>query len=264
MGDRGKLCNIKIITSNNRVEIYKYTNCSFKKGDKTRNEAGRNGDDSLNTEAKEENSERRRKTTLTDARNRIIRLIKCNTDMNTFITLTYAKDISYEVSKNHLRKFFRKLNDDYPKCKYLWVLELQKSGRVHYHILTNIDFGITHIEEKCKTEANKKIERDIASRYWKHGFVDIRNLGEEGNSDVAKYVATYIVKDLLEIEELKGQKIYSYSYRTMDIPTEHCYWTDLNLEEFLKLTLENYKLNFTNSYPVYDEGICNYFDLEEK
>ena len=155
-----KICNTKIIISNSRLEIYRYNNYSFKIGKKRNYNNGRRGNAELSKEEKEINTIRRRKTTLIDARNKIIRLIKCNDDMKTFITLTYASDVDFETSKKHLIKFFRKLKNDYADLKYLWVLELTKVGRVHYHILTNIDFGIPYKDKK-----QKKTEDHITGRF---------------------------------------------------------------------------------------------------
>ena len=52
---------------------------------------------------KEQNkqSEKDRVRNLTDVRNNIIRLIKCNSDMKAFITLTFAKEQDYKESKKH-------------------------------------------------------------------------------------------------------------------------------------------------------------------
>lgn len=259
-----KICNTKIIISNSRLEVYRYNNYSFKIGKKRNYNNGRRGNSELSKEEKEINTIRRRKTTLIDARNKIIRLIKCNEDMKTFITLTYASNVDFETSKEHLKKFFRKLKNDYADLKYLWVLELTKVGRVHYHILTNIDFDIPYKDKKeKKTEEHKRIERDIAEKYWGHGYIDIRNLGSEVDN-VALYVSCYLVKDLLDKEELRGQRVFGYSYKTMKTPTIYKYWSDENIEDFLKNILEDYELRFTNNYDISTEGTVNYFDLEER
>ena len=154
-----KICNTKLIISNSRLEIYRYNKYSFRIGEKRKFNNGRRGNANLDKDEKEINKIKSRKTTLVNARNKIIRLIKCNDDMRTFITLTYALDVDFETSKEHLRKFFRKLKNDYADLKYLWVLELTKVGRVHYHILTNIDFGIPHKDKKQKkTEKHRESE----------------------------------------------------------------------------------------------------------
>ncbi len=80
-----------------------------------------------------------RKATLNKARNNIMRLIKANPDMTTFITLTFSNVPDYKRSKQLLNIFFTKLRRDYTDLKYIWVLELgEKNKRLHYHLLTNV------------------------------------------------------------------------------------------------------------------------------
>ncbi|WP_349401483.1 rolling circle replication-associated protein, partial [Clostridium perfringens] len=70
----------------------------------------------------------------------IIRLIKSNEDMKTFITLTFEKETDYKESKILLNNLFNKLRRKYNNLKYLWVLEFgTKNQRLHYHLLTNIE-----------------------------------------------------------------------------------------------------------------------------
>ena len=56
-----------------------------------------------------------------------------------FVTVTSAKPL-YSVKKGHdqLNKFFNKLRKH--GREYLWVLEPQESGRIHYHLLIPVDF----------------------------------------------------------------------------------------------------------------------------
>ena len=56
-----------------------------------------------------------------------------------FVTLTSAKPL-HSVKKGHdqLNKFFNKLREH--GREYLWVLEPQQSGRIHYHLLVPVDF----------------------------------------------------------------------------------------------------------------------------
>ncbi|MDK0545365.1 hypothetical protein P6O83_15570, partial [Clostridium perfringens] len=88
--------NLKIIRSgSNRIELYKVSNYLIRKNGKSNNKQGRRGKNELESNKKIENSKRNRKTTLTNTRNNIIRLIKSNPDMNTFITLTFANEVDY-------------------------------------------------------------------------------------------------------------------------------------------------------------------------
>ncbi|MDM0828055.1 hypothetical protein QTI32_15215, partial [Clostridium perfringens] len=73
--------NLKIIRSgSNRIELYKVSNYLIRKNGKSNNKQGRRGKNELESNKKIENSKRNRKTTLTNTRNNIIRLIKSNPD----------------------------------------------------------------------------------------------------------------------------------------------------------------------------------------
>ena len=77
-----KLYNLKIIKSGNRIEIYKYHGY-MKEGTEGKNTEGRKGKGEVTKDKKEIN----RRETLYKARNNIVRIISCNEDMQTFITL---------------------------------------------------------------------------------------------------------------------------------------------------------------------------------
>ena len=94
----GDFTNLKIIKSGDRLEIFKVNNYIITSG-KANNETGRRGKAELSKEQKANNSKHNRKQTLQQARNDIIRLIKCNPDMNTFILLTFAEEHDYKSSK---------------------------------------------------------------------------------------------------------------------------------------------------------------------
>ena len=56
--------------------------------------------------------------------------------------LTYAESVSMEDSKKQLAYFFTKLRRKQEGLKYIWVLEFQGNGNIHYHILTNLKIDI--------------------------------------------------------------------------------------------------------------------------
>ena len=85
-----------------------------------------------------------------------------------------------EDSKKHLAYFFTKLRRKQEGLKYIWVLEFQGNGNIHYHILTNLKINIDTNRYR-KSERHKEVEREFSDKYWKHGFVDIRDLKAEGN-----------------------------------------------------------------------------------
>lgn len=207
--------NLKIINSgDNRVEVYYSKDYKIKTGEvkKKRGQARR-----YKTKEQEQYEKKKNKlTNLNNSRNKINRLIASNPDLDKFITLTYAESVKMEDSKKHLAYFFTKLRRKQEGLKYLWVLEFQGNGNIHYHILTNLDIKIDAVKHR-KSERHKEVEREFSSEFWKHGFVDIRDLKVEGNTNVAKYLTAYITKDMMD-KEMEGARVFGYSKSTMDKP----------------------------------------------
>lgn len=265
--------NLKIIKSgSNRIELYKVSNYLIRKNKESNNKKGRGGKEEVEEYEKIKNSKRNRKTTLTNTRNNIIRLIKSNSDMNTFITLTFAIEVDYKESKILLNNFFNKLRRKYNNLKYLWVLEFgTKNQRLHYHLLTNIDLpkeiNFARSKER-KSKKHKEFENTFSSKYWQYGFVDIRNLEQEDNTNIALYISCYIVKDLLNMQ-LEGYRVYGYSKKTLNKPTITTIFDNRTIEELLKDFKKNYELKYTNNYDIgyidknnnNHKGTVTYFDL---
>ena len=268
--------NLKIISSgSNRIELYKVNNYLIRKNGKSNNKQGRRGKNELTKEEKQINTKKNRKSTLISTRNNIIRLIKSNDDMNTFITLTFAEKTDYKESKKLLNNFFNKLRRNNKDLKYLWVLEFgSKNGRLHYHVLTNLELpsNINFAKSReRKSDVHKKFENTFSKKYWQYGFVDIRNLDQEGNTNIALYVSCYIVKDLLD-KQLEGYRVYGYSKKTLNKPIISTVYDNRDIEELLRDFGEEYQLKYTNSYDIgyldkdnkEHKGIVTYLDLIKK
>lgn len=265
--------NLKIIKSGKRIEVYKINNYVIDQGEKHEGakiiEGIIKGDKQQEKKEKQTNKDRR--ATLNNARNNIIRLIKANDDMNTFITLTFAKEQDYKESKKSLNILFTKLRKTYEDLKYIWVLEYgDLNNRLHYHLLCNIPIDIRlSTSKERKSEDHKRLENEFSMKYWKYGFVDIRQLHQEGNTNIALYVATYITKSM-ENKELEGFRIYGYSNKTLNKPIEEKIYTRDSIEEILS-HFKGYTITFTNSYSIgYRDykrehiGTVNYYDMELK
>ena len=108
--------------------------------------------------------------------------IESRFNISRFITLTYDEDnipyhvdedsvIHYDVNKDHLTKFFKKMRKT-NKFKYFVVSEYGKDGRPHYHLLL---FSQNRID---------------IERYWNYGF--IYDLPAKSGS--FKYVCKYLLK----------------------------------------------------------------------
>lgn len=283
--------NLKIITSGNRVELYRVNNyiirSSYKEDKKVEElkekenveekewfeyaQEGFKEMKELEHESKKQTKKDRLKT-LNNSRNNIIRLIKANEDMQTFITLTFSKEHDYKESKKLLNNLFNKLRRKYKDLKYIWVLEYgEKNNRLHYHLLCNIPIDIKLSSSKQrKSRDHKQLENEFIKKYWKYGFVDIRSLIQEDNTNVALYVATYICKSMEE-RELEGYRVYGYSNKTLNKPEEIKIYTKDSLEQILKGYSTTYDIRYANSYSIgYEDykgehiGTVNYIDLEPK
>lgn len=268
--------NLKIIRCGNRIEIYKFNNYTvtergtekefYRFIDQGEKEQQISIED---IEEKKNNKLENRLNNLNRTRNKIIRLIKCNNDMKTFITLTFAKETDYKQSKKYLNNLFNKLRRKYQDLKYLWVLEYgDKNNRLHYHLLANIEIPIILSSSKeRKSKEHKQLEKEFSKKYWKYGFVDIRALNQEGNTNIALYVATYIVKSLGN-RDLEGYRVFGYSNKTLNKPIIETYLDKRTLEEILK-EFEGYKVSYSNNYSIgYTKdgtdrkGNVIYFDME--
>lgn len=271
--------NLKIIKCGDRLEIYKINNYVI---NESKIDEGYKIIDKLlednTSDPKEKQSKRDskqiRKETLNKARNSIIRLIKCNPSMQTFITLTFKIEQDYKESKKSLNNLFTKLRKDYANLKYLWCLEFgDLNNRLHYHLLCNIPINIKLSSSKeKKSQEHKQLEQEFKKKYWNYGFVDIRALGEgqENNTNIALYVATYIVKSLGNLD-LEGYRCYGYSRKTLDKPIEEKIYTTDSLETILRQYKDKYEITYSNSYKVgYEDykgehkGTVSYFDMQLK
>ena len=250
--------NVKIITSGDTVEIYKINNYVIKEskeseGSKIINKIlEHKSKDSIKVyqEVNLEEKLNNRIKNLNKTRNNIIRCIKSNPDLKTFITLTFEKEGNYIDSKSKLNILFTKLRKKFSKLKYIWILEYgENNNRLHYHILTNLPIGIKlSTSKEKKTEEHKQYEREFMRKYWPYGFVDIRHLEKEDNTNIALYVSMYIVKSLKDLE-LEGYRVYGYSHKTLNKPVEVKYYSKETVEDLIK-NYCNYKIKYQNNYDI--------------
>jgi hypothetical protein len=120
------------------------------------------------------------------------RLIRSNSDLITFITLTFAKNLKdIKIANKFFQSFIKKMKKIYPDFKYIAVPEFQKRGAVHYHLLCNI---------------NDYLPNKSLAKIWNHGFVNIKKVK---NSKIDTYLSKYLTKDI--DNRLFGHRLYLYS-----------------------------------------------------
>ncbi|WP_426787209.1 rolling circle replication-associated protein [Staphylococcus capitis] len=112
-----------------------------------------------------------------------------------WLTLTYKINMR-DVARlsSDLRQFLKKLRRKYGALEYIAVMEPQKRGAWHYHILLKTDDG-----------RPLYIHNDVIYKLWKHGFTKTKRLSESDN--VAAYVMAYLTDmDVNEDDDTKKSK----------------------------------------------------------
>jgi hypothetical protein len=143
-----------------------------------------NGGRKMSEENKELNKENRVKV-LRRIKNKVKKLAFCNFDENSkFITLTFKENITdTKIANYEFNKFIKRLRDKVGYFRYLAVIEYQKRGAVHYHMLSNMDY------------LPAKELQDI----WNNGFIRINRMNDCKN--IYEYVAKYLKKSMKSYEE---------------------------------------------------------------
>jgi len=142
----------------------------------------------------------RRSDNLAAARIKINRLVLGNTDWKVcaprFVTFTFAENItSLKEANMYWANFIRKFKKSYPNTKYLGVVEFQKRGAVHYHVLF---FNL-----KYKAGIKNEI-RDL----WGQGFIKFKSAKKiEKIHHLGLYLAKYLQKDIVD-NRLIGEKAF--------------------------------------------------------
>lgn len=195
--DRSK----KVVISGPVIELYEY---EFTPKTSYINTNGRAGSGS---EVSEERSKLYRNAVLSRARKKVRRLINANIgkwgERPKFLTLTFAEHITRVREANYeFKKFRQRLEYELGiKLKYVAVVEFQKSGRIHYHVVI---FNMPYID------ANR------LATIWQNGFIKINAIDHVDN--LGAYVTKYMTKDN-DDPRLKGEKSY-FASRGLHKPLE--------------------------------------------
>ena len=186
----------KLIITHTRVELFKYESLvkSGVKRKKKRIVKRRTKEQVIqqmeSNKINQFDMEIMRHFSLKRTKDRIMRLINNNEDMQTFITLTFKENITDLFDANEkFKKFIKRLKWKFPKLKYLAVPEFQKRGAVHYHLLINVDY----------------VENAKLAEIWGQGFVMINKVKHINN--LGLYISKYICKDLFDIRYFGMRKI---------------------------------------------------------
>lgn len=141
-----------------------------------------------NVEKNRKDTARRRKMAVIDAAN-------CNFDVSyaKFITLTFAENVTdVGTATKELHRFMMIARKKYGRFRYLWVVEFQKRGAVHFHMLMDIP---------------QFIPQSWIEKAWGRGFIKINAIEHVDN--IGAYIAKYMSK--LDDHRLDGRRAYGMS-----------------------------------------------------
>lgn len=185
-------------------------------------------------------------------RNDIKRLAIANFDEHSkFITLTYSDNITDIKQSNYeFKKFVERLKYKYGKFKYLAVIEFQKRGAIHYHMISDLPY----------------IDNNELREIWGNGFVKINDISKVDN--VGAYLIKYMSKDNND-KRLMGEKAYlcSRGLKRPEIISDSQVrgWHNKAVDKVL-LEIENKKPVYTGEYETDYLGKINYkeYNLKRK
>lgn len=230
-----RLYNRRLIRSGNVLELYEYGK-PVMRGAVVHGSAfyGRANAPYTSAETKREN----RAKIARRARETVRRTINANPQLNKFLTLTYAENMTdIDRSRKELDNFFKRLKRQFPRFAYVCVIEFQKRGAVHFHLLCNLPF----VDVKALAEV------------WGHGFIKLNRIDNVDN--VGAYVTKYMTKENMD-ERLIGYRSYSMS-RGLNQPQEY---TTEEIEEALA-AVENVKRVYTAEFESEYYGTIRYTQI---
>lgn len=177
---------------------------------------------------------------------RVRRLLTENFNENSkFITLTFAENVTdLDKANKEFKKFIQRLRRKYEGFRYLAVIEFQKRGAVHYHMISDLPY----------------IENSELRGIWSNGFVKINNISHVDN--VGPYVVKYMTKET-DNPLLKNRKTYLTS-RGLSQPDEIGGDTAESILEDMDIKKEFPVIGY--SYETEYMGTCEYaqYNLKRK
>jgi len=167
-----------------------------------------------------ETSKGRREDNLSRARRRLRRLVCANEtawgQIPKFITYTFAENVTdLKFANARWAEYARALRTVYGIQKYLGVVEFQKRGAIHFHVL---HFSLPFIPD---------IKRKIGTM-WGNGFVKV--IGIRKVEKVGSYVSKYLRKHTCN-ERLVGKKAF-FTSKGLIQPRE--FRSEKTIDNFLK------------------------------
>ena len=197
--------SLKVVVSGKQVEVFKYKKYIWRdyetKQFENENEKPQKEPKQLNAFEELENKKQQMKSSLNRTKTEIRRLTNANPQLNKFMTLTFAENITDLKEANYIfNQFIKRISYKYGDFEYLAVPEFQKRGAVHYHLLCKLPF----------------VEISEMQAIWGQGFIKINKIDNVNN--VGAYVCKYLSKDMFD-ERTFGKKKFFRS-QSLSEPVE--------------------------------------------
>ena len=238
-----KCYQIKVFSLGDIYEVYKYELPVYAGYHKFKTSSKKNTDENKKID--------NRKKVVTRIRNNIRRLAIANfNEYSRFFTATFKDNITgMDYANSEFKKFIKRVKYNYGNFKYLAVVEFQKRGAIHYHMLS--DFGY--------------IEHKELEKIWGNGFVWIRDLLTSNNSKpvdkVGAYILKYMNKNIID-KRLMGKKSY---FTSRNLIRPEIVYENLSLDDcFEKYDLNKNHMVFSNSFMSKENGVVDYYEFNKK
>jgi len=238
-----KCYQIKVFKLGDIYEVYKYEEPVWAGYHKFKS--------TIRKPADEETKKENRKKVVTRTKNSVRRLAIANFDEHSrFFTATFKDNITnMDYANSQFKKFIKKVKYSYGDFKYLAVVEFQKRGAIHYHMLS--DFGY--------------IEHSDLEKLWGNGFVWIKDLltGNKGKpiDNIGAYIVKYMNKNIID-KRLMGKKAY---FTSRNLKRPEIVYEDMGLDEcFKKYGLDKDHMVYNNSFMSKENGIVDYYEFNRR
>ncbi|QQS61530.1 MAG: protein Rep [Candidatus Moraniibacteriota bacterium] len=172
----------RVFISGNEIEYYHYKEKGLLRNykRKKRNEK--------KAQKEKESQKQKAQSTIQRTRKEIRRRVNANSQLIKFLTLTFKEnETDIEKSNRVFNLFTQRMKDRFPEFQYLAVLEFQKRGAIHYHLLCNLRY----------------IKKKELEKIWGQGFIDIKRIKHVSN--LGRYICKYLQKDMFD-ERMFGKK----------------------------------------------------------
>jgi len=242
--------NMKAIVSGNVYEFYRYEDTMFRGYEQKRSSSSVNtfyDSEGVAVQIDPDTGEMIPKKVASRARsnirarNELRRLALANfSNKSKFITLTFKDNMQDLTEANKLFKAFtRQLRKKQKDFKYIAVIEFQKRGAIHYHLLCNL----------------KYVPAKIIEKMWGQGFIKINRIDHVDN--IGAYVIKYMTKEDAD-PRLIGKKMYQTS-KKLERPKElvgkqaEFLYEQMIKEKRKKVYSSSYENKQTSNKIVYEE-----------